>query len=123
MDISIERLLDMPVLRVLSSEINEREISIQVEFSQHHSICHRCGEKATEYVREGEPLRLRHLPIFNRPVYLYLHTKRFRCLNCDDHPTTTQRGDWYDKEAHCTRAFADYLLLEVVGSTLADVER
>jgi transposase len=38
-------------------------------------------------------LRLRHLPIFNRPVYLYLHTKRYRCLNCEDHPTTTQRGD------------------------------
>lgn len=123
MDISIERLLDMPVVHVLSSEMNEREISIQVEFSQHYSICHKCGQKATEYVREGETLGLRHLPIFNRPVYLYLHTKRYRCLNCDDHPTTTQQGDWYDKEAHCTKAFAEYLLLEVVNSTLADVER
>ncbi|MGH9877713.1 MAG: transposase family protein [Nitrososphaerales archaeon] len=76
MDISIERLLDMPVVWVLSSEMNEREISIQVEFSQHHSICRKCGRKATEYVRAGETLRLRHLSIFNRPVYLYLHTKR-----------------------------------------------
>jgi len=123
MDISIERLLDMPVVRVLNSEINEREISIRVEFSQHHSICHKCGQKATEFVRAGETLRLRHLPIFNRPVYLYLQTKRYRCLNCDDRPTTTQAGDWYDKDAHCTKAFADYLLLEAVGSTLADVER
>jgi transposase len=123
MDISIERLLDMPVVRVLSSEMNEHEILMQVEFSQHYSICHKCGQKATEYVRAGETLRLRHLPIFNRPVYLYLHTKRYRCLNCDDRPTTTQNGDWYDKDAHCTKAFAEYLLLEAVGSTLADVER
>src|SRR4029453_8260916 len=112
----------MPVVRVLSSEMNEREISIQVEFSLHHAVCRQCGQKATEYVRAGETLRLQHLPIFNRPGYLYLHTKRYRCLNCDDRPTTTQNDDWYDKDAHCTKAFAEYLLLEAVGSTLADVE-
>jgi len=123
MEISIEQLLDMPVVRVLSSQMSEREISIHVEFSQHYSICHKCGQKATEYCRDGETLRLRHLPIFNRPVYLCLQTKRYRCLNCEDRPTTTQRGDWYDKDAHCTKAFAEYLLLEVVGSTLIDVER
>jgi transposase len=123
MDVSIERLLDMPVVRVLSAEMNEREISIQVEFSPHHSICHKCGQKATEYVRAGETLRLRHLPIFNRPVYLYLHTKRYRCLNCEDHPTTTQHGDWYDADAHCTKAFAESLLLEMINSTPQDVAR
>jgi transposase len=64
---------------------------------------------------------LRHLPIFNRPVYLTLHTKRYRCLHCDDRPTTTQRGDWYDAQAHCTKAFTNYLLFEMVNSTLSDV--
>ena len=110
MDISIERLLDMPVMRVLSSDLNEREISIQVEFSQHHSIGHKCGQKATESVRAGEPLRLRHPPIFNRPVSLYLRPNRYRCLNGEDPPTTTPHGDWYDSDAHCTKAFAESLL-------------
>jgi transposase len=66
---------------------------------------------------------LRHLPIFERRVSLYLHTKRYRCLHCDDRPSTTQHGDWYDLDAHCTTAFANYLLREIVGSTLLDVTR
>lgn len=123
MDISIERLLDMPAVRVLSAEINERENSIRFEFSQNHSICNKYWQKATELVRAGETLRLRHLPIFNRPLNLYLQTKWNRCLNCNNHTTTTRNGDWYDKDTHCTKAFTDYLLLEAAGSTLADVER
>src|SRR5262245_25145584 len=50
-------------------------------------------------------------------VYIHLHTKRYRCLNCEDHPTTTQHGDWYDSNAHCTKAFAESLLLEMIRST------
>jgi transposase len=121
--LSLEALLNIPGVRVMNSEVNEREISIQLEFASNYSICHKCGQPATEFHAQGETLRLRHLPIFNRPVYLYLHTKRYRCLACDDHPTTTQRGDWYDTGAHCTKAFADFLLLELVNSTTSDVER
>jgi transposase len=123
MSVSLSDLLQIENVEVLNSEINEREISMEVEISYNYAICHKCGQKATEFHGYGETLRLRHLPVFNRPVYLYLRTKRFRCLNCDDHPTTTQRGDWYDAQAHCTKAYAEYLLLEIVNSTLIDVAR
>jgi len=94
-----------------------------VEHTQHFALCHKCGKRATEFHCDGEKLRLRHLPIFNRPVYLTLQTKRYRCLSCDDRPTTTQRGDWYDADAHCTKAFAEFLLLELINSTVSDVTR
>ena len=123
MDISIEKLLDLPVVRVLGTEIAERELRIHVEFSQHFTFCHRCGRKATEYLREGQTLRLRHLPSFGREVFLYLHTKRYTCLHCDDRPSTTQHGAWYDDEAHGTRALAEFLLLEMINSTPQDVAR
>jgi transposase len=123
MDISIERLLDLPVVRVLNAEITEREFRIHVEFSQSFAICHRCGRKATQFLRHGETLRLRHLPSFGREVCLYLHTKRYTCLHCDDRPSTTQHGDWYDTDAHCTKAFAEFLLLELINSTPQDVAR
>jgi len=121
--ISIENLLDLPGVQVLKTEIHEREISIHVKIESNYTRCHKCGQKATEFHCDGETFRLRHLPIFERRVYLYLHTKRYRCLNCDDHPTTTQHGDWYDLDAHCTKAYTDYLLRDLVGSTLADVAR
>lgn len=123
MSLSIESLLNIPGVQVLETETDEREISIHLKIESNYTRCHRCGQKATEFYRDGETLRLRHLPIFERPVYLYLHTKRYRCLNCDDRPTTTQHGDWYEIEAHCTRAFANSLLRELVGSTLSDVAR
>ena len=123
MSLSIENLLDIPGVQVLKSEITEREISIHLKIESNFTRCHQCGQKATEFHCDGETIRLRHLPIFERPVYLYLHTKRYRCLNCDDRPTTTQHGDWYDLDAHCTTAYAKYLLRELVGSTLADVAR
>lgn len=123
MDISIERLLDLPVVRVLNAEITEREFRIHVEFSQSFATCHRCGRRATEFLRDGETLRLQHLPSFGREVFLYLHTKRYTCLYCDDRPSTTQRGDWYDTDAHCTKAFAEFLLLAMINSTPQDVAR
>jgi transposase len=123
MSISIEQLLNIPGVEVLKTEISEREISIHVKIESNYTRCHQCGQKATEYYCDGEVLRLRHLPIFERPVYLYLQTKRYRCLNCDDRPTSTQHGDWYDLTSHCTKAYAKYLLRELVGSTLSDVAR
>ena len=123
MSVSIENLLDIPGVQVLKTEINEREISIHVKIESNYTRCHRCGQKVTEFHCAGETLRLRHLSIFERPVYLYLHTKRYRCLNCDGRPSTTQHEDWYDIDAHCTKAYANYLLREMVGSTLLDVAR
>lgn len=123
MSLSIESLLNIPGVQVLKTEINEREISIHLKIESNYTRCHQCGGKATEFYRDGETLRLRHLPIFERSVYLYLHTKRYRCLNCHDRPTTTQHGDWYDINAHCTKAFTNSLLRALVGSTLSDVAR
>lgn len=121
MSLSIESLLNLPGVEVLTTEIHEHEIAIHLKLTAHGTRCHRCGQPATEFYREGETLRLRHLPIFERPVYLYLRTKRYRCLPCENQPTTTQHGEWYDLDAHCTKAYACSLLRELVGSTLSDV--
>jgi transposase len=123
MTVSIEQLLNIPGLEVEELEIGEQRISIQVKISSNYTRCYKCGEKASEYYCDGETIELRHLPICERPVYLHLRTKRYRCLNCEDRPTTTQHGDWYDLAAHCTKAYAKSLLREMVGSTLSDVAR
>ena len=117
----IEQLLNLPGVRVLDADIAEREMTIQIETTDDYAICHKCGRKATEFNCYGETLRLRHLPVFNRRVYLSYRPKRYRCLNCDDRPTTTRRDDWYDAKVGLTRAFAEFLLREIIGSTLSDL--
>lgn len=87
----IEQLLNLPGIEVLNAEIDAREIVIQIENRADYVACHKCGKRATEFCCYDETLRLRHLPVFSRRVFLDLRTKRFRCLHCEDHPTTTQR--------------------------------
>lgn len=121
MTIPIEQLLNLPDVHVLNVEISKRQIRCDLESTRGFAICHRCGERATTFFEHGETLMLRHLPICERKVTLYLHTRRYRCLYCDGQPTTTERGDWYDARANSTKAFADSLLRELVNSTIQDV--
>jgi len=106
MQIPIEQLLNIPDIQVLNVEITEREIKFDIESTRGYSICHRCGQKAAKFFEHGETLTLRHLPICEKDIYLYLRTKRCRCPDCDGRPTTTERCEWYDDDAKCTKAFA-----------------
>lgn len=56
-----------------------------------------------------------------RQVILRLCPKRYRCPYCDGGVTTTERPDWYDAKAGCTKVYAEFLLLELVNSTIQDV--
>lgn len=123
MSIPIEQLLNIPGIEVLSVNYDEKKIECQIESTRGYSICHKCGQKATLFHEHAKELELRHLPICGRQVILRLRPKRYRCPYCDGGVTTTERPDWYDAKAGCTKAYADFLLLELVGSTIQDVAR
>src|SRR5262249_2372659 len=61
-------------------------------------------------------------PSFGRVVYLRIRPKRFCCPFCDGHPTTTQQLDWYDPNALHTKAYERHLIVQLVNSTIADLE-
>jgi transposase len=114
--------LDLPDVRVLHTEITiDHELLIEVESTLTTTICRRCGQTISAFYGYDRPIRLRHLPSFGYVVYIQLRPKRFRCPFCDDHPTTTQRLNWYDPKALHTTAYERYLLLLLVNSTIADV--
>jgi transposase len=119
----IEFPLDLPEVRVLKTELKEREIVITVESTRDYAICSRCGQKTREFHSYDEPIRLRHLPILNKRVYIEIRPKRYRCPNCDNHPTTTQQCDWYEPRSPHTKAYDQSLLLQLINSTVSDVER
>ena len=49
MTIPIEQLLNIPGIRVLSVKYDEDKIECQIESTQGCSMCHKCGQKATEF--------------------------------------------------------------------------
>ena len=123
MTVPPEHLLNLPRIRVVSIQYDEKQIEFEIESTQGYSICHQCGGKATEFHGSDQQLRLRHLPVCGRPAILWLRPKRYRCQNCDGGPTTTESPDWYDAKAGCTKAFAKFLMVELVGGTIQDVTR
>ena len=119
----IEFPLNLPEIRVLRTEIKQREVVITVESTRPYAICSRCQQKTFEFHSFDEPIRLRHLPILDQRVFIELRPKRFRCPTCDDHPTTTQQCDWYEPRSPHTKAFDQSLLRQLIHSTVSDVAR
>src|SRR5215218_9400995 len=115
--------LDIPDVRVLQTEITKAgEFILTVESTLTSTTCRRCGRTITLPHGLDQPRLLRHLPILGRVVYLRIRPKRFRCPWCDDHPTTTQTLDWYAPNALHTKAYERHLIVQLVNSTLTDVE-
>jgi transposase len=67
--------------------------------------CHQCGQWITDFHGLAKPLRLRHLPLFEVPVWIELCPKRYRCPDCDKGPTTTQQPEWYERRSPQTKAY------------------
>ena len=114
--------LDIPDVRVLKTEINSRgELIITIESTKSGTVCRRCGRWIDKFHGHDDWVTLRHLPVFGRPSYLRYRPRRYQCLECAEHPTTTQRLDWHDPGSPHSFAYDEHLLLELVGSTIEDV--
>ncbi len=116
--------LDIPSLEIISqSTDNKGNIILEVVSKNDHSTCHKCGKPATK--RNGTaPVRLiQHLSIFDTPVYLRITPVRYICDNCDDYPTTTEQYDWCDRNASTTKGLDEYLMRQLIHSTIEDVSK
>lgn len=117
-------LLGLSDINILEIYLRDnQELIIQVESTQKNTVCRNCGKtcKAHGYDR---PMELRHLPVLGYKTFIQLTPKRGICTECDDKPiTTTQTLDWYDRHARQTKPYEQYILFELISSTLADVHR
>src|SRR5271170_5562168 len=116
--------LDINSLEIVSQGIDKNgNIILDVMSKNDHSICHKCGKPATK-PNGTAPVRLiRHLPIFDTPVYLRIKPIRYSCEHCDDHPTTTERYDWCDRNGSTTKGLEEYLMRNLIHSTIEDVSK
>jgi transposase len=114
--------LDIPDVRVLQTSLNERgEIIITIESTKVGTTCRKCGKWITKLHGQDEWVMIRHLPAFGRPSYLRYRPRRYQCLDCEGHPTTTQRLGWHDANSPHSFAYDNHVLLQLVHSTVEDV--
>ena len=116
--------LDIPDIKVLQTKINRAgDIVITVESTVKGTKCRQCGGKIDKPHGHDKWIELQHLPILGRRSYLRLRPKRYRCLSCDNKPTTTQQLEWYQPRCSTTKAFEEHMLLQLVNSTIEDASR
>ena len=122
MDNSIQIPLDLPDVRVLEvSKTEEGSWLIRVESTLKSTSCRKCGKELTHFHGFDQPIRLRHLPVFEQAVYIELKPKRYQCSHCQGKPTTTQRLSWHELRSPNTKPYEKWLLRFLVNSTVVDV--
>lgn len=114
--------LEIPEVRVLKSEINqEGELIITIESTKETAVCQRCGRVIRKIHGYEDWVKVRYLSVFGHPTYLRYRPKRYRCDQCDGHPTTSQRLDWHEPNSPNTFMYEQHILLQLVNATVEDV--
>ena len=114
--------LDIPDVTIENVTTNPAgHFVISVKSTVEGTPCHQCGKTTTTFSSADREITLRHLPILGRQTYIRLRPRRYRCLACPGHPTTTQLLAWYTPRSAYTRVYEEQLLLSLVNSTVQDV--
>jgi transposase len=124
MDNTIRIPLDLPDVQILEmSQSEQGDWLIRVESTVNGTRCHQCGRQITHFHGVDSAIRLRHLPLFETPVWIEICPKRYRCPFCEGHPTTTQRLSWHELRSPNTKPYEQWLLRLLINSTITDVAR
>lgn len=109
---------DVTIEAVTTNRVGHFEITVQSTIEG--TPCHQCGQMATKFYDKDREISLRHLPILGRKTYIHLRPKRYQCLYCESHPTTTQQLAWYTPRSAYTKAYEEQVLLSLVNGTVED---
>jgi transposase len=124
MDNFIQVPRNLPDVRVLSTQRTEQgHWLIRVESTLEGTQCRRCGREIRDFHGLDAAVRLRHLPLFDVPVFVEIRPKRYRCPYCSDNPTTTQPCEWYEPRSPNTKAYEPWAWRMLINSTVADAAR
>jgi transposase len=114
--------LDIPQVDVLATrQTQDGKFLITVESRRETTKCSVCQQEIRCNYGHGQAVRLRHLPILGQETTIIIRPRRAQCPTCEHNPTTTQRLKWYEQRSPHTKAYDQYLMKLLIGSTVADV--
>jgi transposase len=114
--------LDIPQVDVLATkQTRDGKFLITVESRRETTKCGVCQQEIACNYGHGQAVRLRHLPILGQETTIIIQPRRAQCPTCEHNPTTTQTLKWYEQRSPHTKAYDQYLMKQLIGSTVADV--
>lgn len=113
---------DLADVAVLSSQVtSDGKLLIRVESQVATTECGVCHQTIRCNNGHGQEIRLRHLPVLGMETYVVMRPKRAKCPHCWPEAKTTQVLAWYEPRSPHTKAYDEYLLKQLVNSTIEDV--
>ena len=114
--------LDIPDVDVFATkQTKDGQFIITVESRRETTKCGVCKKEIGCNYGHGQAVRLRHLPILGHETTIIIRPRRAQCPTCVHKPTTTQTLAWYEQRSPHTKAYDQYLMKLLIGSTVADV--
>ena len=114
--------LDIPQVEVIATkQTKDGQYIIEVESLCQTTKCGVCGKEIACNYGHGQAIKLRHLSILGQETYICIKPRRAQCETCTYKPTTTQMLKWYEQRSPHTKAYDQYLMKQLIGSTIKDV--
>jgi len=110
--------LGMPEVRVVREEERDEEITVGVEYRAPSARCPRCGQE-TSKVHSTRRQRKRDQRLRDKPVFLVLYKRRFRCLRC--RKVFTEPDPLFGVRRRSSRRFREHLGREALHQTVRHV--
>jgi len=116
--------LDIKTLKLIGQRIdNKGNITFTVESNCTSSTCHKCGQLATKRYGYSSIKTIEHTSILDKRVFLEIKPVRYYCEHCNDGTTTTEKYDWVAEGGKTTQALEDYIMRNLIHSTIQDVSK
>ena len=110
--------LRLPEVWVVREEETEGEITVEVSYRAPSAPCPLCGQK-TPKVHSTRRQRKRDRRLWDKPVSLVLHKRRFRCLNC--RKVFSEPDPVFGARRRSSKRFREYLGHEALHQTVRHV--
>jgi transposase len=112
--------LELPEFKVIKQEMHSPHYTVHVEKKEKEARCPQCGF-FTSFVHDRRTRKVRDLCVLNKPLYLLVCVKRYKCENCQEIFTETYESIM--SRQHYTNRFRLFLYEQVLGTTIQDVSR
>lgn len=112
--------LDLPEFQIINQFIEKDRYFADVKKESNTERCPYCGFQ-TQRLHDYRTRTVRDLPIFNKPLFLNVQIKRFRCKNCNE--LFSQHFESINPGQHQTIRFREYLYALCHESTIQKVSR
>lgn len=112
--------LDLPEFHIINQVINNDYYIAEINKDSSIERCAYCGY-LSQHIHDQRTRTVRDLPIFNKPLYLRVHIKRFRCKNCNE--VFSQAFESINPGQHQTIRYREFLYEQCYGSTIQKVSK